>query len=171
MGSKWVFQIKRKADGTIDKYKARLVACGFTQIFRVDYFSTYSPVAKLTSFRTILAIAARYNWDIESFDFNGADVPQARQHARICAEGRLRAQSPMRRSAGPTGRWRGDAHGSATSATQPIQLPTHSDRSPPPTARIGSKLGRNIEHWWYDRSPANWSAAIPRSPAITQDIY
>ena len=81
------------------------------------------------------------------------------------------AQSPMRRSAGPTGRWRGDARGSATSATQPIQLPTHSDRSPPLTAWIGPKLGRNIEHWWYDRSPANRSAAIPRSPAITQDIY
>ena len=38
----------------------------------MDYFSTYSPIAKLTTFRIILAIAARYNWDIESFDFNGA---------------------------------------------------------------------------------------------------
>ena len=99
------------------------------------------------------------------------DAPQAWQHARICAEGRLRAQSLMWRSAGLTGRWRSNARGSATSATQPIQLPTHCDRSPPPTARIGPKLGRNIEHWWYDRSPANQSAVIPRSPAITQDIY
>ena len=90
---------------------------------------------------------------------------------RICAEGRLRAQSPTQRSAGPTGWWRGDARGSATSATQPIQLPTHSDRSPPPTAQIGPKLGRNIEHWWYDGSPANRSTAIPRSLAISQDIY
>ena len=99
------------------------------------------------------------------------DAPQARQHARICAEGRLRAQSPTQRSAGPTGWWCSDARGSATSATQPIQLPTHSDRSPPPTARIGPKLGRNIEHWWYDGSQANRSTAIPRSPAISQDIY
>ena len=72
VGSKWVFRIKRKADGSIDKYKARLVARGFTQIYGVDYFSTYSPVAKLTSFRTILAIAAHHDWEIESFDFNGA---------------------------------------------------------------------------------------------------
>jgi hypothetical protein len=72
VGSKWVFQIKRKADGTIDKYKAQLVARRFTQIFRVDYFTTYSPVAKLTSFRTILAITVHFDWDIESFDFNGA---------------------------------------------------------------------------------------------------
>ena len=90
-----------------------------------------------------------------------ADAPQARQHVRICAEGRLRAQSPMQRSAGPTGWWRGDVRGSATSATQPIQHPTHSDCSPLLTARIGPKLSRNIEHWWYDGSPANRSAAIP----------
>ena len=72
VGSKWVFRIKRKADGSIDKYKARLVARGFTQIYGVDFFRTYSPVAKLSSFRLILAIAARYDWDIESFDFVGA---------------------------------------------------------------------------------------------------
>jgi hypothetical protein len=42
------------------------------QIYGVDHFSTYSPVAKLTSFRTILAIAARHDWEIKSFDFNGA---------------------------------------------------------------------------------------------------
>ena len=49
--------------------------------------------------------------------------------------------------------------------------PTSSDHPPSPTGRISPKIDRNIEHWWYDRSPANWSATIPRSPAITQDIY
>ena len=72
IGSKWVFRTKRKDNGTIDKLKARLVARGFTQIFGVDYFDTYSPVAKMASVRTILAMAARFDWDIESFDFNGA---------------------------------------------------------------------------------------------------
>lgn len=72
VGSKWVYRIKRKADGSVDKYKARLVARGFTQKYGEDYFTTFSPVAKLASFRTILAIAARLDWDIESFDFNGA---------------------------------------------------------------------------------------------------
>lgn len=56
----------------MDKYKARLVACGFTQIYGVDYFTTFSPVAKLSSFHTIIAITACNNWDIESFDFNRA---------------------------------------------------------------------------------------------------
>ena len=72
VGEKWVFRVKHKADGSVDKYKARLVARGFTQIYGVDYFTTFSPVAKLSSFRTILAIAAHNNWDIESFDFNEA---------------------------------------------------------------------------------------------------
>ena len=72
VGSKWVYRIKRKADGSIQKYKARLVARGFTQVYGVDYFDTFSPVAKLTSFRAILALAARYDWEVESFDFNGA---------------------------------------------------------------------------------------------------
>ena len=45
IGCKWVFRIKHKADGSVKKYKAWLVACRFTQIHRVDYFETYSLVA------------------------------------------------------------------------------------------------------------------------------
>ena len=72
VGSKWVFRIKRKADGTVEKYKARLVARGFTQVFGEDYYDTFSPVAKLQSFRAILALAARFDWEIKSFDFTSA---------------------------------------------------------------------------------------------------
>ena len=66
VGSKWVYRIKRKADGTIQKYKARLVACGFTQIYSIDYYHTYSPVARLTSIRFLLAMAARHDWEIDT---------------------------------------------------------------------------------------------------------
>ena len=47
--SKWVFCIKKKADSTIEKYKVRLVARGFIQVYRVDYLNTYSPVARFTT--------------------------------------------------------------------------------------------------------------------------
>jgi Reverse transcriptase (RNA-dependent DNA polymerase) len=71
-GTWGVFLIKRKADGSIDKYKACLVARGFTQVHGVDFFATFSPVAKLSSFRAVLAIAARNDWEVNTFDFNGA---------------------------------------------------------------------------------------------------
>ena len=72
VSSKWVFRLKRKADGSIDKYKVRLVTHGFTQIYGVDYFDMFLPIAKLASIRTILALAARHNWDMDTFDFNSA---------------------------------------------------------------------------------------------------
>ena len=70
IGCKWVFKIKRTAAGEIDKYKARLVTKGYSQVHGVDYDKTYAPVARLTSLQTILAIAARNDWDIEVFDFH-----------------------------------------------------------------------------------------------------
>ncbi|SJL02247.1 uncharacterized protein ARMOST_05573 [Armillaria ostoyae] len=72
VGSKWALRIKRKANGEIDKYKARLIAHGFTQVQGVDYFETFSPTAKLSSLRTFLSIATHYNWDIKLFDYSAA---------------------------------------------------------------------------------------------------
>ena len=72
VGNKWVFKIKRNATGEIKKYKACLVAKGYSQVQGVDYDDTYAPVAQLSSLCTILAIAACNNWDIEVFDFHSA---------------------------------------------------------------------------------------------------
>ena len=70
VGCKWVFKIKRNAVGEIDKYKARLVVKGYSQVQGIDYDDTYTPITQLSSLHTILAIAARNNWDIEVFDFH-----------------------------------------------------------------------------------------------------
>lgn len=73
---KWVFKLKRNADGKIDKYKARLVARGFSQKEGFDYNETYSPVAKLTTLRIILSVANHkglliHQMDVKSAFLNG----------------------------------------------------------------------------------------------------
>lgn len=65
---KWVFKLKYKANGNVDKYKARLVARGFTQMKGFDYNETYSPTAKLTTFRVLMAIAVHHGYYIHQMD-------------------------------------------------------------------------------------------------------
>ena len=72
LDNKWVFKIKRNSDGTIQRYKARLVARGFSQQPGVDFTETYSPVTRLTSVRTVLAIANQLDMDIHQMDVQTA---------------------------------------------------------------------------------------------------
>jgi hypothetical protein len=61
-----------KADGSIDKYKARLVVRGYRQKEGLDYFDTYSPVTRITSIRMLIAIAALNNLEIHQMDVKTA---------------------------------------------------------------------------------------------------
>ena len=58
IGYKWIFKRNLKVDGSIDKYKARLAAKGYSQNEGLDYFDTYSPVSRITSIRMVIAIAS-----------------------------------------------------------------------------------------------------------------
>ena len=65
---KWIFKRKMKADGLIDKYKARLVVKCYKQNKGMDYFDTYSPVTRITSICMLISIATLYNLEIHQMD-------------------------------------------------------------------------------------------------------
>lgn len=72
IGCKWVFKIKENADGTVHKYKARLVAEGFHRVAGFDFTETFSPVVKPTTIRIILTIAFTNEWPMRQLDINNA---------------------------------------------------------------------------------------------------
>ena len=72
VGSKWVFRIKFHADGTIDRFKARLVAQGFTQVPGLDYSATFSPVVKASTVRVVLSLAVLHKWPLHQLDVKNA---------------------------------------------------------------------------------------------------
>ena len=72
IGSQWVYSIKVKSDGSLNRYKARLVAHGFKQEYDIDCVETFAPVAKMTILWTLLAVPAIRNWQLWQMDVKNA---------------------------------------------------------------------------------------------------
>ena len=78
---KWVYKVKTKADGSIEKYKARYVDKGFKQIEGIDYSETFAPTSKPETVQLILSLAAK-----EHFTLRQMDVKSAYLHPQIKEE-------------------------------------------------------------------------------------
>lgn len=72
VGCKWVYKTKFNANGTLERYKVRLVAEGFNQVQGIDFYATYSPVIKLTTVRLILSLASSLNMHLHQLDVHNA---------------------------------------------------------------------------------------------------
>ena len=72
VGCKWIYKIKTHSDGSIERYKTRLVAKGFTQEYGIDYEETFVPFTHISSVRALLAVAAASKWDIFQMDVKNA---------------------------------------------------------------------------------------------------
>jgi hypothetical protein len=66
--SKWIYKIKHAVDGSIEKYKARFVARGFSQVGGIDYEETFALVSRYTSIRTIIALDTSIGWKLHQMD-------------------------------------------------------------------------------------------------------
>jgi hypothetical protein len=72
VASKWVLDIKRDQNGEIMKYKARLIAKGYTQIPGQNFNHTFAPVAHWDSIRFVLSLAATHDWELRHIDIKTA---------------------------------------------------------------------------------------------------
>ncbi|CAL1371911.1 unnamed protein product [Linum trigynum] len=72
VGSKWVYNIKMNPDGSLECFKARVVAQGFSQEYGIDYDETFALVAKMKTVRCVLAVAAMRDWPLVHLDVKNA---------------------------------------------------------------------------------------------------
>ncbi|KAL0382894.1 UNVERIFIED_CONTAM: Retrovirus-related Pol polyprotein from transposon TNT 1-94 [Sesamum calycinum] len=74
IGCKWIFKTKRDSKGNVERYKARLIAKGYTQKEGIDYKETFSPVSSKDSLRIIMALVAHFDLELHQMDVKTASL-------------------------------------------------------------------------------------------------
>ena len=72
IGFRWIYKVKHNADGSVNCLKSRLVAKGYAQTHDIDYKETFALVAKMTTVRTVIALAAAKGWHLHQTDVKNA---------------------------------------------------------------------------------------------------
>jgi Reverse transcriptase (RNA-dependent DNA polymerase) len=72
VGCKWIYRIKRKVDGSVERYKTHLVAKGYSQEESVDYFETFSPVVRPSTIRIVLTLVLSKGWTLRQLNVQNA---------------------------------------------------------------------------------------------------
>ena len=72
VGCKWIFNVKYKADGILERYKARLMAKSYTQSYDIDYLETFAHLAKMTTVRILLSLTTYFGWNLQQLNVKNA---------------------------------------------------------------------------------------------------
>ena len=96
VATRWIYRVKHRADGSIERFKARWVAKGFSQLYGIDYDETFSPVVRLENLRMLLAFGTIHSYEIHQMDVDSAFL-NAELHEEIYVtqpEGFISEQHP-----------------------------------------------------------------------------